>query len=173
MILNNLNGCFKEFKQQSIIIHHQAETIIKYGNWRFDYGFYWTPLPEHLWRLEPLLSKIDKEFAIKTCMIIRQPPNTLYNWHTDTERGLTINMKLCNNNDTHALFAFPLDDWSEEFVELKYQPTKMYLFNTQHRHCVINFSETRYVFTLKFKKEKEELDYFTVYNWCNQNQLFV
>jgi len=173
MTQNNIHHCYREFKQNSIVIHHQAENLIKHGEWRFNFGFFWTPLYEHLWRLEPLLSKIDKVFPIKTCMIIRQPPNTLYNWHTDTERGLTINMKVCNNKDTHALFSFPMDDWSEEFVELDYQPSKMYLFNTQHRHSVVNFSETRYVFTLKFKQEKNELDYFTVYNWCEQNQLFV
>jgi len=36
---------------------------------------------------------------------------------------------------------------------------------------MINHND-RYMFSVEFKQNKEELNYFTIYSWCQENGLF-
>jgi phage anti-repressor protein len=43
--------------------------------------------------------------------------------------------------------------------ELSYKPQTYYLFNTQVTHTVYNFETTRYLLSIEFAKNKEQLSY--------------
>lgn len=83
--------------------------------------------------------------------ILRMPPNTCYNWHTDTDRKVGLNMLLADDNKSRCVF---MDDEKPGVVfaikELKYQPSTYYVFNTQKYHMVLNTTQPRYLFSLEF-----------------------
>ena len=43
--------------------------------------------------------------------------------------------------------------------ELPYKPNTYYIFNTQVEHTVYNFETTRYLLSIEFAKNKEQLTY--------------
>jgi hypothetical protein len=89
------------------------------------------------------------------------PANTSYNWHKDASIGVSLNMVLTDYN-CHTIFStghydymnamnFPILD---KIVELKYEPKKWFLFNSQIRHSVVNLDHRdRYLLTITFPKE--------------------
>ena len=112
--------------------------------------------------------------------ILRMEENSYYDWHVDTNRGVGLNLLLNNWDASHCLFdgnpntrnkkqlskdAIEEHDLLDEFrvtskfTELKYKPNTYYLFNVQEAHSVYNFSGTRYLLTLEFFKNKDELNY--------------
>ena len=50
-------------------------------------------------------------------------------------------------------------DYQEDIIKLEYELNKMYLFNPQMPHTVINFEKPREMFSLNFKQNKKELTY--------------
>jgi hypothetical protein len=46
-----------------------------------------------------------------------------------------------------------------EIEELKYKPATYYIFNTQVPHTVYNFETTRYLMSVEFAKDKDELSF--------------
>ena len=168
----NHNDCYKKIKMKSIIVSKNYKRLIDEAIWSFDDGWRNFSIPEFVWNTEPLLKTINKQFPIKRCVILEMPANSLYNWHTDFVRGASINMKLIMQDRNHTFFGDPIDQFSDHVVELDYEKDTFYLFNTQHKHCVINFENDRYMFSVEFKQNKEELNYFTIYSWCQENGLF-
>jgi hypothetical protein len=81
--------------------------------------------------------------------ILRMDANTCYNWHTDTNRKVSINMLLNYDNDSHCVFGecnsvqFPI-------TELKYEPDTYYLLDTTKPHMVLNLDKPRYMFSIEF-----------------------
>ncbi len=167
----NTNSLYKRFSNESTFIADNFEKLIRFNNWNNYFGFQTIEIDRRIWLLEPVLNKINSQFEIESCGILKIEPFTSYNWHTDTNRGLTINM-LMKETPSHSLFGFEKDQYNTNFVELKYEPKSFYLFNTQHMHSVINFQEPRCVFSAKFKKDKKDLTYQEVYDWCLQERLF-
>ena len=82
--------------------------------------------------------------------ILKLEPHTCYNWHTDTDRPAGVNM-LLSTGKSHCLFGSN-DAVSFPFVELRYEPSTYYAFNTQVPHTVLNFEQTRYIFSIEFDK---------------------
>lgn len=165
------NDCFKKLKIQSIIISKNYRKLIDEAIWSFDLGWTNFTIPEHIWKLEPLLNTINREFPIERCVVLQIDPNHFYNWHTDFFRGASINMKLIDNKQSHTLFGYPIDDFTDKFIELEYEPNTFYLFNTQQRHCVLNFDNLRYMFSVEFKQNKDELTYQNILQWCTNKGL--
>lgn len=159
------NHLFKKFLLKSEVILKFSQHINTWENWVKEDGFDWFVIIKTVWLREPLLKTINEMYPFKNCMIARMPPNTCYNWHHDFTRGLTINMLIYNSN-SHCLFGDTLDEFNDSITELNYEVGYFYLFNTQHRHCVINFNQPRYVFSMTFEQEKDDLCYRDVYNWC-------
>jgi hypothetical protein len=166
----NPNMCFQKLNSKSIFISKNFNNLLNNAEWAFHFGFKNFSVPDFVWKLEPILNKIHNTFPIQNCVVLHIPPNTMYNWHNDSERGLSINMKLCNNTTSHTLFGSAIDEYSDAVIELKYDKDAFYLFNTQNKHCVINFDNDRYMFSVLFKNQ--ELSYETVYNWCKENEMF-
>jgi len=91
--------------------------------------------------------------------ILKLDPYTCYDWHTDTRRGVGINMLLTPEMRSVCAFTHNKEDAVFKIEELKYKPSTYYLFNTQVPHTVYNFETTRYLLSIEFAKDKEQLTY--------------
>jgi hypothetical protein len=58
-----------------------------------------------------------------------------------------------------CLFKVDSDQNVFKIDELKYKPSTYYLFNTQVPHTVYNFETTRYLMSIEFAKDKDELSF--------------
>lgn len=118
-----------------------------------------------IWRVLqscPFLEQLNTRYKIYKAGIFSLHPNFYYRLHTDIGRGVAINMLLAGN-DSHCLFVKDTD-----FVELKYNKDKLYLFNTQKPHTVINFSQQRLMFSIGFAQDKHALSYQQLYKKCER-----
>jgi hypothetical protein len=91
--------------------------------------------------------------------ILKLDPYICYDWHTDTRRGVGINMLLTPEARSICAFAPNKEGAVFKIEELKYKPSTYYLFNTQVPHTVYNFETTRYLLSIEFAKDKEQLTY--------------
>lgn len=90
--------------------------------------------------------------------ILKLDPYTCYDWHTDTRRGVGINMLLTPPMQRSlCIFAPNRDEEVFKIEELRYKPSTYYIFNTQVEHTVYNFETTRYLLSIEFAKEKNDL----------------
>lgn len=167
----NSDILYKRFNQESLFIADNFEKLIRLNNWYDSVGFSVIRIDKRIWLKEPVLEKINNQFTIENCGILRIDSFINYNWHTDFTRGLTVNM-LLKQVPGYSLFGFDKDQFNTRFHELKYELKKFYLFNTQHIHSVVNFDEPRYVFSVKFEKNKDELLYPEVFDWCMKEGMF-
>jgi hypothetical protein len=113
-------------------------------HWVSYYNFEAMQVPSELLEQDLFFKKLPKHKA----GILRLKPYTCYNWHTDTDRPAGINM-LLSFGKSHCLFG-DNNAVSFPFVELKYEPSTYYAFNTQVPHTVLNFEQTRYIFSIEF-----------------------
>lgn len=134
-------------------------------------GFLTLDIPKGIWLKEPLLELINKQYSIAGAVFLKISTNTCYSWHKDHTRGLSINM-LMEESNSFCLFGDKIDDYNYNTIKLDYELGKFYLFNTQHEHCVINFDQPRFLFSIEFEQEKDDLSYQDVYNWCLNQGLF-
>ena len=91
--------------------------------------------------------------------ILKLDPYTCYDWHTDTRRGVSINMLLTPHTKSFCAFAPKKSEQVFKIEELSYKPITYYLFNSQVNHTVYNFETTRYLLSVEFAKEKHELSF--------------
>jgi hypothetical protein len=120
---------------------------------------------------EPSIQKINTKFPIAKTAILKSQPYQNYTWHTDTHRGVSINLLISTDVQSYCMFGKPKDESSFYFTELDYKENTFYLFNTQYLHQVINFTEPRYLFTIEFEQDKSDLLYSDIYNWCKEENL--
>lgn len=127
--------------------------------WAKYFNFDATRIPNDLLAQDPVLLELSKRHPMMGGVVML-PPNTFYNWHKDTRRGVSINMVL-NPNDgvSHCVFTPDKDVVVGGFVELQYQPDTYYVFNTQVNHMVLNFDKPRLLLTIEFEKDKDTLNY--------------
>lgn len=163
---------FKKFKLKSENLITIAPSLVKANIWARQYGLDIMAVSDEIWYKEPLLRTITQKFPIEVGFIVRIPKNTVYNWHTDGTRAASINLKLSTESRSHTFFGETVDDWNDTFTELEYEFKTFYLFNTQHKHSVVNFDSDRYLFTVQFGQNKDELTYQEIYNWCAEQGLF-
>jgi hypothetical protein len=91
--------------------------------------------------------------------ILKLDPYTCYDWHTDTKRGVGINMLLTPHARSFCAFAPKKSEQVFKIEELPYKPATYYIFNTQVPHTVYNFETTRYLMSVEFAKDKNELSF--------------
>ena len=91
--------------------------------------------------------------------VLRLDPYVCYDWHTDTRRGVGINMLLTPQARSVCAFADNTDDAVFKIEELKYKPNTYYIFNTQTAHTVYNFETTRYLMSVEFAKDRDDLSF--------------
>lgn len=110
------------------------------------------------------IAKIHERFEVEGAGFIKMDPFQCYKWHVDYSRGPAINMHMNPFNEL-SLCMFETEEINKErikYLTLNYQPETFYLFNTQINHSIITFARTRYMFTLQFKLQKEELNYYQI-----------
>tara|TARA_R100000278_G_scaffold114728_1_gene93327 strand:+ start:257 stop:766 length:510 start_codon:yes stop_codon:yes gene_type:complete len=94
--------------------------------------------------------------------ILRLRSNKHHKWHVDYQdhRGVTINA-LVSDSPSFTLFSPNIFEEGDlaDIIKLEYELNKMYLFNPQMPHTVINFEKPREIFSLYFKQNKKELTY--------------
>jgi hypothetical protein len=165
------SNLFSEIDGPFEIISNYFNLNFKYienGEWVDIENFCAIVIEKNIWINEPILNLINKKFPISGCAILKMDPNSVYDWHTDADRGVCINILLTFDHFSECLFY---DE--EEILVLDYQPNKGYLFNNQKMHKIKNFEKTRYLFSLQFVDDKNKLDYNTVYKWMNKNNLII
>ena len=95
--------------------------------------------------------------------ILKMENKTMYNWHTDTNRGVCVNMLIQTPNTSYTFFRHT-PDVSHSIYELQYFPGTRYLFNNQKEHMVVNYDGPRFVLTTEFLEDKNELTYTKLLN---------
>jgi hypothetical protein len=90
-------------------------------------------------------------------------PNYCYSWHIDSSRHCAVNM-LLTGFDSFAMFGDMKSMRKIYNIErLEYQRNKYYLFDVSKMHCVVNFSEKRYLLSIGAEKPnryEQALEYF-------------
>jgi hypothetical protein len=129
---------------QSTISNQLLTLARSQTTWASYYNFEAMQVPPELLGQDPFFKRLPKHKA----GILRLKPYTCYNWHTDTDRPSGINM-LLSSGKSHCLFGSN-NAVSFPFIELKYESSTYYAFNTQIPHTVLNFEQPRYIFSIEF-----------------------
>ena len=148
---------FYEIPAQSTIADKLFDFATTTSNWRPYYNFCATQVPFDIVYSDPTLHDIGEKYPLAVG-IIRLDPHTTYDWHIDTRRGVSINM-LLNNAKSNCLFSVSEAEATHSFIELKYRLGSYYVFNNQVPHMVINFNESRYLMSVEFEADKNELTF--------------
>ena len=127
-------------------------------NWVKYYNFEAIPVPLELLGLDAFIVRLAKKRKFHAG-ILRMEPNTCYNWHVDTDRKVGLNMLLSDDGKSRCLFLDGEAGVVFKTQELQYEPDTYYVFNTQVPHTVYNFETTRYLLSIEFAKDKEQLTY--------------
>jgi hypothetical protein len=142
---------------KSTIYDHLLAFAMGAGKWEKYHNFHAIQVPFDLVFSDSVLHTLGMQHSLAVG-ILRLDPYTTYDWHVDTRRGVSINM-LLNNVKSHCLFSVRETEATHGFLELKYQPKTYYAFNNQVPHMVINFEEPRYLMSVEFKEDKDQLTF--------------
>jgi len=119
--------------------------------------------------IQDLRQKLNTHVEV---VYFRNNPRTLYDWHSDISvnikksRYCAINFLLNIVHNSLTLFREPTTRLNYNIIECPYILYSPMLFNTQHKHCVINNSnQNRYImsvtpFNISYH---EALDFFKTY----------
>ena len=162
----------KSTELQDYFDHEFMPNLKKYSPVRY-FGWSGYPVPASITRKENVLSEVDTKFKIMFSGFVMMGPNRQYHWHTDVERGVTINMLMTHNHTSYSLFGEKDkdNDAQNHILTVDYEPNTFYLFNTKRPHTIINFEEPRFLFTVKFLADADQLSYEDIYNWKTSNNL--
>jgi hypothetical protein len=144
---------------KSVIADELLDFATSTGDWHSYFNFSVAQVPFDIVFKDPLLKAVGSKYAL-AMGILRLDPYLTYDWHVDTKRGVCINM-LLNDVKSNCLFSVGETEATHGFVELEYQPKTYYAFNNQVPHMVINFAEPRYLMSVEFQADKNELTYET------------
>ena len=142
---------------RSVIAKELLEFAATAQNWQDYYNFKAIQVPIEMLSKDPFLMDLFHKHLF-VAGIVQLSPYVCYDWHIDTRRGVGVNMLLTPEIKSHCLFT-NTEGAQFPFEELVYEPDTYYLFNTQVRHTVINFYEPRYLFTIEFAADKDQLSF--------------
>ena len=159
---------YYEIGRKSTIKDEVFDFAISPSEWMPYYNFDAKQLPHELIFKDEFFRWLSQRYSF-IAGVLRLDPYTCYNWHTDTRRGVGVNMLLTPNTRSFCAFAADLDQLVFKIEELKYKPNTYYLFNTQVPHTVYNFETTRYLLSVEFAKDKDELSFEDLVKDVQQN----
>jgi hypothetical protein len=131
--------------------------------WMTYYNFRALPVPVTILLKDPFFTKLAERHSFHAG-ILRMPGSTCYNWHTDTERKVSINM-LLQDVQSDCLFMDGEPSITFRCRKVPYFPETYYAFNTQVPHMVINHVGDRYMFSVEFLGSSKDLTFDEL---CNQ-----
>ena len=149
---------YYEIGKKSTIKDEVFDFAISPTDWMPYYNFDAKPLPHELIFKDEFFVWLAQRYDF-IAGVLRLDPYICYNWHTDTRRGVGVNMLLTPNTRSFCAFGIDSDQLVFKIEELKYKPNTYYLFNTQVPHTVYNFETTRYLMSIEFAKNKDELSF--------------
>ena len=148
----------------------EFKKIISDATWRVG-GYLFVIDRHHITRAiydDPFIKELKETFEGSYIDIYKFPPNSFYRFHTDVHSSCSINMVL-EDYHSHSMFtSSKVSDkrYYDEITELKYEPYKWHLFNTQRRHCVLNLdNKPRYTIAYRFNKDIKNYTYEDVLEW--------
>ena len=142
---------------KSLIADELLNFAMSTESWQPYYNFNAVQVPFDIAFKDPVIKTIGLKYPL-AMGVIRLDPYTTYDWHVDSRRGACINM-LLNDVKSYCLFSVGRTEATHKFLELKYQPKTYYAFNNQVPHMVINFEEPRYLMSVEFQENKDQLTF--------------
>jgi hypothetical protein len=140
------------------------------SEWRPYFGFLVLPVPPEILGTDPVLATLFARHPFQGALL-RLPPDCCYTFHTDTRRGVAVNL-LVHHTHSHTFFTDPaaLDQAPVApvvpAVELVYAPDTYYLFNSQQPHAVWNGAGPRVLLSLEFAEDRDALSYAQLCGEC-------
>jgi hypothetical protein len=159
---------YYEIGKKSTIKDEVFDFAISPSEWMPYYNFDAKQLPHELIYKDDFFVWLSQRYNF-IAGVLKLDPYTCYNWHTDTRRGVGVNMLLTPNTRSFCAFSDDADQLVFKIEELKYKPSTYYLFNTQIPHTVYNFETTRYLLSVEFAKDKDELSFEDLVKDVQQN----
>ena len=148
---------FYTLTPRSVIADELLSFAMSTGDWQPYYNFSVVQVPFELAFSDPVIAGIGAKYSL-AMGIVRLDPYTTYDWHVDTKRGVCINM-LLNDVRSCCLFSVEEAEATHSFSELRYEPKTFYVFNNQVSHMVANFERSRYLMSVEFQADKNELTF--------------
>ena len=149
---------YYEVNTKSTIKEEVFDFAISPTEWIPYYNFEAKPLPADIILKDKFFVWLSERYDF-IVGVLKLDPYTCYNWHTDTRRGVGINMLLTPFDRSVCAFAPNKEGVVFDIEELKYKPATYYIFNTQVPHTVYNFETTRYLMSVEFAKDKDALSF--------------
>jgi hypothetical protein len=159
---------YYEIKIKSTIAKELYDYAFNSQPWFPHYNFNVKPIPTELIAQDNFFKWLHARYGF-VAGVLKLDPYTCYDWHTDTRRGVGINMLLTPFNRSVCAFAPNKEGAVFEIEELKYKPATYYIFNTQVPHTVYNFETTRYLMSVEFAKDKDALTFDTLMHDIKDN----
>lgn len=159
---------YYEIGTKSAVTNKLFDIAISPGDWLPYYHFGARLIPPEVLCEDPFFIWLSQRYNY-IAGILKYDPYTCYDWHTDTRRGVGINMLLTQFDRSVCAFAPNKEGIVFEIEELKYKPATYYIFNTQVPHTVYNFETTRYLMSVEFVKDKDQLSFEDLVNDIEAN----
>lgn len=154
------NSPFYEIPYTSTMADDLYMTAYNAKEWSDYYNFKAVRLDlDYLFERDPFFNALYQNHKFVPGLI-RMDPHTYYNWHKDTNRGVSINMLLNYDGNSYCMFSKEKTNaMSGAFAPLHYMPNTYYLFNNQIAHTIYNFDRPRFLFSLEFAEDKDKLSF--------------
>lgn len=149
---------YYEIGKKSTILKDLEDFAFSPSDWLPYYNFDAKRIPPEIVFQDDFFIWLSHHYSF-VAGILKLDPYVCYDWHIDTRRGVGVNMLLTPFDRSVCAFKVDLDQTVFKIDELKYKPGTYYLFNTQVPHTVYNFETTRYLMSIEFAKNKDELSF--------------
>lgn len=149
---------YYEIGKKSTILKDLEDFAFSPSDWLPYYNFDAKRIPPEIVFQDDFFIWLSHHYSF-VAGILKLDPYVCYDWHIDTRRGVGVNMLLTPFDRSVCAFKVDLDQTVFKIDELKYKPGTYYLFNTQVSHTVYNFETTRYLMSIEFAKNKDELSF--------------
>jgi hypothetical protein len=149
---------YYEIGKKSTIVKELEDFAFSPSDWLPYYNFDAKRIPPEIVFQDDFFIWLSHRYSF-VAGILKLDPYVCYDWHIDTRRGVGVNMLLTPFDRSVCAFKVDLDQTVFKIDELKYKPGTYYLFNTQVSHTVYNFETTRYLMSIEFAKNKDELSF--------------
>ena len=130
--------------------------------WIPYFNFIATPIPNEGLFKDNFFKWLHDRHSYKAG-VLKMENRTMYNWHTDSNRGVCVNSMIATPNTSYTFFR-DHSDVQHTVTELQYYPGTRFLFNNQKEHMVLNYDGIRMMLTIEFLEDKNELTYLDLLN---------
>lgn len=146
-----MDRCFRQLKG-TFENTAQLLELARDKPWEYQHESVILRVPDELGDLCSTLKQLRESFEGSKYFLLKSEPYTFYSWHTDSVRGCAVNM-LLQGFDSHSDFYIGhRKDLMHTIQPLRYQPSKLYLYNTSVDHSMTNYAGERLLFSMTIYK---------------------